>query len=129
MGTTRHAEENIAPIDYDLEELGKKSPAELSKILQRMQDYNKRSQSQFQSSDSTPKNEFKLPTIGKRGQKADIEEDKGSKQANLMKPPKPNKSNKMLGSQRVERVEDLIESTNMPLKQKHKEFGKVPRYL
>jgi hypothetical protein len=34
---------NIAPIDYDLDDLDKKSPEELTKILKTMQDYNKRS--------------------------------------------------------------------------------------
>ncbi len=34
---------NVPPIDYDLDDLDKKTPDELNKILKQMQDYNKRS--------------------------------------------------------------------------------------
>lgn len=44
MSSTRaSAFNNVAPIDYNLEDLDKKSPDELNKILKQMQDYNKRS--------------------------------------------------------------------------------------
>jgi len=59
--------DNIAPIDYDLDDLGKKSPDELNKILKQMQDYNQRSQSEYNQLASKGKeDEFKLPAIGRK---------------------------------------------------------------
>eukprot|EP00349_Pseudokeronopsis_sp_Brazil_P004922 CAMPEP_0202959356 /NCGR_PEP_ID=MMETSP1396-20130829/3561_1 /ASSEMBLY_ACC=CAM_ASM_000872 /TAXON_ID= /ORGANISM="Pseudokeronopsis sp., Strain Brazil" /LENGTH=74 /DNA_ID=CAMNT_0049677875 /DNA_START=334 /DNA_END=558 /DNA_ORIENTATION=- len=61
------ASEYKAPIDYDLEDIGKKSPDELNKILMQMQEYNRRSQSQFNELQAKGQEDhFKLPEIGKK---------------------------------------------------------------
>ena len=49
MSSTRNENFANAPINFDMDELEKKTPEELDRILKQMDDYTKRSLSQAQS--------------------------------------------------------------------------------